>query len=412
MNKSLSFISPRLSLLMFLQFFVWGCWFVTVGNYMMKSDLGESIGIAYSLGPLAAILSPFFLGMIVDRFFSTEKTLGTLHLLGGGAMLCIPFTTGHSSYLFISLLFLHTLFYMPTLGLSNTLAFHHIDNPEKRFPAIRVFGTIGWIAAGVLVSKIMHADETALPLQIAGGSAILLGIYCFTLPHTPPAQTNQPISIKDILCLDALKLLKQPAMMSFFLSSLLICIPLAAYYAFAPVFVNAVGMADPAFKMSFGQVSEIAFMLLMPLLFIRLGVKRMLQIGMLAWVARYALFALSFDNTQQLQWMILLGIALHGICYDFFFVTGQVYVDKVAPEGLRGQLQGLLVMVTQGVGMLIGAQIAGKLNVTLVQNKAGSILETWSVYWAVPCIMALLVWIVFTCTFRDKLSGKGETPTA
>ena len=260
------------------------------------------------------------------------------------------------------------------------------------------FGTIGWIVAGVLVSKVLHADETALPLQIGGGASVLLGIYCFTLPHTPPPSKGKKSSVRDILCIDALGLLKQPAVAVFFVCSLLICIPLAAYYAFAPVFVNAVGMEDPAFKMSLGQASEVLFMLAMPLLFARLGVKRMLQIGMLAWVARYAMFAFGVDD--GLRWMILIGIALHGICYDFFFVTGQIYVDQAAPPALRGQLQGLLVMVTQGIGMFVGAQIAGKLNVTIVQNVTENLLGAWKHYWLLPCVAAFVVLVIFSLMFR------------
>ena len=379
---------------------------MTVGNYMMKSGLGNSIGTAYSLGPIAAILSPFLLGMVVDRFFATERTLGVLHVLGGAALLTAPLVAEQSSGLFIGILFLHTLFYMPTLGLSNTQAFHHIRNPEKEFPAIRVFGTIGWIVAGVFVSKILHADETALPLQIGGAASVLLGIYCFTLPHTPPPSKGKKSSVRDILCIDALGLLKQPSVAVFFACSLLICIPLAAYYAFAPVFVNAVGMEDPAFKMSLGQASEVLFMLAMPFLFARLGVKRMLQIGMLAWVARYAMFAFGIED--GMRWMILIGIAIHGICYDFFFVTGQIYVDQAAPPALRGQLQGLLVMVTQGLGMFIGAQIAGKLNISIVQNATEDLLEAWKHYWLLPCVAALVVLVIFSVMFRVPKSEDGQ----
>ena len=395
-EKQSSFVGSRLSIMMFLQFFVWGAWFVTVGNYMLKADMGDAIGWAYSVGPIAAILSPFLLGMVADRFFAAERVLGGLHIVGGILLFCAPMAA--TAPLFIGMLFLHTICYMPTLGLTNTLAFHHITDQEKQFPLIRVFGTLGWIAANIVVSKIFHADETALLMQIAGGTGVLLGFYCLSLPHTPPAMKGKKISMRDLLCLDALALLKKPSFLVFIVSSTLICIPLAAYYAFAPVFVNATGLPDPAFKMSFGQMSEIVFLLIMPLFFKRLGVKKMLLVGMLAWVARYGLFALGAPSGTL--WMILGGIALHGICYDFFFVTGQIYVDKEAPAALRGQAQGLLILVTQGIGMLVGAQIAAKLFRVLVQGQEGDVLLAWRQYWLVPCIAAVLVTILFALLFK------------
>jgi len=346
--------------MMFLQFFVWGAWYVTVGNYMDKIGMGGSIGDAYTVAPIAALISPFFLGMIADRFFATERILAVMHLLGGVIMLLAPTVaqTG-SSMAFIGVLLLHMLCYMPTLGLTNSLAFHNLTNQEKQFPLIRVFGTIGWIAAGVLVSKYLKADESPDQFYVTGGAAILLGVFSFSLPHTPPPSKGKSVTSRDVLGLDALGLLKKPSFLVFLLGSMLICIPLAGYYAYAQLFVKHAGFHNPAFTMSFGQVSEVLFMLIMPLCFRSLGVKWMLVIGMLAWVARYSLFSASvIDGTM---WMILIGILLHGICYDFFFVTGQIYVDKVAPVNIRGQAQGLLVMATQGLGLGIGAQVFQRL---------------------------------------------------
>ena len=400
-DKKPTWIATRLSIMMFLQFFVWGAWFVTAGNYMGKVGLGDSIGWAYSVGPIAAILSPFLLGMVADRFFATERVLGFVHILGGIVLFCAPMVVKDetSAPLFIGMLLFHMICYMPTLGLTNTLAFHNITNQEKQFPLIRVFGTIGWIVAGVVVSKVFHADETALPFQIGGGAGVLLGLYCLTLPHTPPSAKGQKVSVRDLLCLDALSLLKKPAFLIFIISSTLICIPLAAYYAYAPVFVNASGLADPAFKMTFGQMSEIFFMLVMPLFFARLGVKKMLLVGMLAWVVRYALFALGAP--AGVLWMIIGGIALHGICYDFFFVTGQIYVDKEAPVALRGQAQGFLILVTQGIGMLVGAQISAKLYAKYVLGHEKNVLLGWQHYWWVACIAAGAVAIFFAVLFKQ-----------
>ncbi|WP_372845676.1 nucleoside permease [Pontiella sp.] len=407
-KKSPVFIVPRLSVMMFLQFFVWGAWFVTVGNYMFKQGMGDSVGWAYSIGPIAAIISPFVLGMVADRFFATERVLGALHIVGGVLMFCAPMVVdgAESAGIFLTMLFLHMLCYMPTLGLTNTLAFHNITNQEKEFPLIRVFGTIGWIVAGVFVSKVLHSDQTALPFRIAGISGVVLGVYSLTLPNTPPPAKGKKVSLRDVLCLDAIALLKKPSFLVFIVSSMLICVPLAAYYAYAPVFVNDAGLADPAFKMTFGQMSEIFFMLVMPLFFARLGVKKMLLVGMLAWVVRYGLFALGAPAGTM--WMILVGIALHGICYDFFFVTGQIYVDKAAPKPVRGQAQGLLILVTQGVGMLVGAQIAGRLHAAFVMGHETDVLLAWQNYWYIPCAAAAVIMVFFAIFFKASVEKPVE----
>ncbi|MBF0197454.1 MAG: nucleoside permease [Planctomycetes bacterium] len=404
MNQSQSSISIRLSIMMFLQFFIWGSWYVTVGNYMAAHGMSDEIKWAYSVGPMAAIVTPFILGMIADRFFATERVLGVLQIVGGLCLCAAPLVVtgaeGNNATLFILLLLAHMVCYMPTLGLTNTLAFSHIEDQEKQFPLIRVFGTIGWIVAGVLVSKVLHADSTQQPLWIAGGAAILMGFYSFSLPHTPPPSKGKDISIRDILCLDAMGMLKDSSFLVFMLSSLLICIPLAAYYAYAPVYVGQVGFADPAFNMSFGQMSEIVFMLIMPMFFKRLGVKKMLVIGMLAWVVRYGLFAAGAPD--GILWMVLTGIALHGICYDFFFVTGQIYVDKAAPSKIRGQAQGLLVLVTQGIGMLVGAQASGWIYVSFLTESNTLSPELWQQFWGIPCIMAAIILVLFALMFKEQ----------
>ena len=288
------------------------------------------------------------------------------------------------------------LFYMPTLGLSNTLAFHNLTNQEKQFPLIRVFGTIGWIVANIVVSKWLHADFTGLPLQIAGCAGVLLGLYSFTLPHTPPPARGKKVTLREVLCLDALVLLKQPSFFVFLASSVLICIPLAAYYAYTQVFLGDSGFSDPAFNQSFGQMSEVLFMLLMPFFFIRLGVKRMLLVGMFAWVLRYLLFAGAAGD--GIAWMIMAGIILHGICYDFFFVTGQIYVDKKAPKEIRGAAQGFLVQMTLGFGMFIGALVSGKIfNGYTVEDATD-----WRMVWLIPAVFAGAVMLLFAVFFKDR----------
>ena len=394
--------------MMFLQFFIWGAWYVTIGNYMTAMDMADLTHWPYTVNPLAAIISPFFLGMIADRYFATEKVLGVLHILGGVVMFFTPQAAG-SPVLFIGLLGLYNLCYMPTLGLTNSLAFHHIEDQEKQFPLIRVFGTIGWIVAGLFISFVLGGfvtgdvlpDETALPLYTTAVASILLGVYSFSLPHTPPAAKGTAVSMRSILGLDAFNHLKSKPFMVFLASSFLLSIPLAAYYNFAPIFVNAAGASNPAATMSLGQMSEVVFMLLMPLFFVRLGVKWMLVAGMGAWVLRYLLFAMAAP--AGVFWMIAGGILLHGVCYDFFFVTGQIYVDKKSTPAIRGQAQGFLVLVTYGLGMFIGAQIAGNVfNVFLDGSEALTSMQ-WQDFWYIPAAFAGAIMLFFMFTFNDKV---------
>ena len=387
---------------MFLEFFVWGAWYVTVGNYMTEIGLTGVIYWAYTVSPIAAIVSPFFLGMVADRFFATERILGVLHILGGLAMIAAPLAAETSATLFIVVLLLHMLFYMPTLGLTNSLAFHHITDQEKQFPIIRVFGTLGWIVANIFVSAILHADATPIPLYTAGVAGILMGGYSFTLPHTPPQRGGPKPTVRSILGLDALEKLRSKPFAVFAASSLLICIPLSAYYAYAPVFVSEAGLENPAFKMSFGQMSEVLFMVAMPFFFARLGVKWMLVVGMGAWVVRYGLFAMAAPSGAFS--LIVIGILLHGICYDFFFVTGQIYVDQKSSEDIRGQAQGFLVFITYGVGMLVGAQISGWVFNAIVPDL--SILEAWKTFWWIPAAFAGAVMLFFAASFRDQPSKR------
>ena len=405
---SRSSTSARLSVMMFLQFFVWGAWYVTIGNFMTAEGMADLTHWPYTVNPIAAIVAPFFLGLVADRYFATEKVLGVLHILGGIVMFLTPSMTGNPT-VFIVMLLLYNLCYMPTLGLSNTLAFANIEDQEKQFPLIRVFGTIGWIVAGLFISFVLGSfvsgdrlpDETAYPLYTTAIASILLGLYSFSLPHTPPAAAGKPFSARDILGIDAFKQLQSRPFFIFLISSFLICIPLAAYYNFAPIFVNASEISNPAATLSLGQVSEVLFMLLMPFFFRRLGVKWMLVVGMGAWVLRYAFFALAAP--MGIFWMILMGILMHGICYDFFFVTGQIYVDKKASADIRGQAQGMLVLVTYGLGMFIGAQIAGNVFNSFLAGADALSPEQWQSFWWIPAVFAGAILLFFTFTFKDEV---------
>ncbi len=402
------FLGMRLSAMMFLEFFIWGAWYTSVAVYMAAEGMGTLTHWPYTVNPIAAIAAPFFLGLVADRYFATEKVLGVLHLLGGLVLLLVPQFSG-APVLFILLLLLYNLCYMPTLGLANSLAFHHIQSQEKQFPLIRVFGTIGWIVAGLFVSFVLKffvaegrlPEQTPLPIYTAAVASMLLGFFSFTLPHTPPPAAGQRVSIRSIVGLDALEQLGSKPFYVFLVSSFLISIPLAAYYNFTQLFLEATGFQNIAGTQTLGQMSEVVFMLLMPVFFARLGVKWMLLVGMGAWVLRYVLFALAAPST--IFWMIILGILLHGICYDFFFVTGQIYVDKKSTPEIRGQAQGMLVLVTYGLGMLIGAQVAGNLYNSFLSEAGSLTLEAWQQFWFIPAVFAAVVMVLFGLLFNDRV---------
>jgi MFS family permease len=490
-------ITVRLSIMMFLQFFIWGAWYVTAPNYLGTIGFrAYDFGWTYSVGPIAGIITPLFVGMVADRFFSAQRVLGVMHLAGGAIMLAATTLMQTASPVppMINAVFLgYMLTYYPTLALSNTVAMRNMTNPEKEFPPIRVFGTIGWIVAGFLLSAQGWGTKIEM-FYLTAGAAFALGIFSFLLPSTPPSKTGKT-SVREVLGLDALVLLRDRSYSVFVVSSMLICIPLAFYYQIASRVVEMsefeqmgiikammVGMGyiqwiiqsvlqafgftagaavapDPiGATMAFGQISEIIFMLVMPFFFRRLGVKWMLVIGMAAWVMRYALF--SIGAPDQIRWMLLIGILLHGICYDFFFVTGQIYTDRKAPQPIRAQAQGLLVMLTLGVGMLIGAQTAGVVEATFTTERSQQLGEqvqetgreldqltaqlqtapqeqraelqgridevtaqrrelrrdelraiNWQPLWAIPAVFAAVVMVLFAMFFRDNIKPEESSET-
>jgi len=422
--------------MMFLQFFIWGAWFVTLGACLDANRLASIIGAAYGSAPIAAIIAPLFLGLVADRFFPSQKVMGVLLLIGGAAMLAVPgFATKGDAGMVRNLFVLHMLCYMPTLGLGNSIVFANISDQSK-FPALRVWGTIGWIAAGLVVGFLGWSKSLHI-FALSGAAALLLGVFAFALPNTPPPAKGQPLKWSSLFMVDAFKMLTKPSFLVFIVCSILICVPLAFYFLTTSIFLSDMGFKQSASSMSVGQMSEIVFMLLIPMFFRRLGVKWMILIGMAAWVLRYALFAIGAP--EQCVWMLFMAVALHGVCYDFFFVTGFIYADKAAPVTARSQVQSMLVFFTQGIGMYFGywladltmkakvpghaaleaaikvargeetltfAQQLGRMfSVGLPKVDAGLLADVsaqWKTFWLIPSGMAAAVACLFFVAFWDR----------
>ncbi len=401
-------IRTKLSAMMFLEFFIWGSWFVTMGTFLTKTlhATDPQNGLAYGTQSLGAIIAPFIIGLIADRFFSAQKILGVLHLIGA-VLLWFAASSANFENFYPKVL-IYMIVFMPTLALVNSVSFNQMSNPSKDFPPVRVLGTIGWIVAGLTIGWLNWEQNGNLGLtfKMAAAASLILGLFSFSLPDAPPVKKGQKVGLSDILGLDAIGLLKNRSYLLFFLASVAICVPLAFYYNCTNQFLNELHIKSAAGIQSFGQVSELLFMILMPLFFVRLGIKKMLGLGMLAWAIRYLLFA--YGNADQNYWMLILGIVMHGICYDFFFVTGQIYTDSLAGEKFKSAAQGFITLATYGVGMLIGSIIQGSV---VGAYKIGD-AHDWKTIWLIPAAISAVVVVLFLLFFRENSVEKDAVMNA
>ena len=398
-------IKIQLSFMMFLEFFIWGGWFVTMGTFLSQSfkASGSQLAQAYETQSIGAIIAPFVIGLIADRYFSAQKILGFLHILGA-VVLCLA-GTSNDFISFYPFVLIYMILYMPTLALVNSVAFRQMKDPSKEFPPIRVFGTVGWIVAGLTIGYLGWESQKLLSytFYLTACASAILGVFSFTLPDTPPKAEKGDYSISKVLGLDALSLLKDTKYLIFFMSSILICIPLAFYYQHANQFLNELGMQKAAAVMTLGQISEALFILLLPIFLKRYGIKTSLIVGMLAWVVRYVLFA--YGDIGENAWMLIFGVILHGICYDFFFVSGQIYTDYKAGDKFKSSAQGLITLATYGLGMLVGFRLAGYITDQFIISSG----HDWTQIWIIPSGFALFVLLFFILTFKnEKIKLKDE----
>ncbi|MHA8095178.1 nucleoside permease [Aquirufa lenticrescens] len=393
MKSSVKF---QLMSMMFLMFFGWGAWYGQMSKYLLDNlhATGDQVGNAYTTFAIASIFAPFFVGLISDRFFAAQKVMGFLNILGGVILYFLSLERDPEAFFWYILAY--TLCFAPNLALSNSIAMNQMSNPEKEFPSIRVTGTIAWIVVTNIIGFYALGDKVAI-FEIAMYTSFLLGIYSFTLPNTPP-KGDKNASVAQILGLDALKLFKDRSFLIFFISSILICIPLSFYYAMANPSLTDSHMSNVENKMSLGQASEVIFMLLIPIAFTRLGVKKMLVVGLVAWIIRFLCFG--YGDGISSEWILYIGIILHGVCYDFFFVTGQIYTDQKAGEKIKNSAQGLITFATYGIGMGIGSKLSGIVLDYYTVNE----VKDWQAVWMVPAAIAGVVLLLFVFFFSESKS--------
>jgi len=392
----------KLSLFMFLQYFIWSSWYMTLGSYLGTLNFtGTEIGASYGAFAWGAILSPFIVGLIADRFFASEKIIAVLGIAGGLVMFFIPqLKTFGSVY---PTLILYCMLYAPTLALGNSISMTHLADAKKDFPFVKIFSAVGWIAGGVVLSQ-LKGEQSPLQYYLAGGTSMVFGLFALSLPHTPPKKKGQNVPLSEVLGLDALALLKKPTFAIFILCMFLICIPLYFYFVNMGTYLTQLKWADMAQKMTLAQVSDIIFLVLLPLMLKKLGYKKTIFLGILAWAARYFMLSASAASTGTV--LIFGAILLHGICYDFLFIAGQLYVDSEANERIRGAAQGLIAIILWGFGSLVGTYLAGYfMDLHKLATPKGDITHDWAAIWATPAWIAVAVLMVFVIFFREPKKG-------
>jgi nucleoside transporter len=395
-------IKTKLAIFMFLQYLIWGSWYVSMASYLSKTlqFSGEQIGLAYGAFAIGAMIAPFFVGLIADRYFASEKILAFLGIFGGLLLFLLPEMTTFGG--FYPMLILYCCTYVPTLALGNSVSLHHLENPKRDFPLVKTLSAVGWIAAGLMLSFVFHGELSAIQFYVAGTISILFGLFSLTLPHTPPMKTGKDVSLGEILGLDALALLKKPSFAIFIACMFLICIPLYFYFVNMNLYVTELGWTNSAAKMSLAQVSDIIFLILLPILLSTLGYKKTIFIGILAWAARYFFLAGSVDAGNMQTTFVFTAILLHGVCYDFLFIAGQLYVDGEANERIRGAAQGLIAFILWGVGAFVGTNLAGISQAAYtLENASGTIAHDWQGIWIYPAWGSVAVLVIFVVFFRE-----------
>jgi nucleoside transporter len=394
-----SSVDARLSLMMFLNYVIWGAWYVTLGTYLTATlgFSGTQAGAVFGTTALAAMVSPFFVGLVADRFFATERVLAVVHLLGAVFLYLVTRATSFGAVYLLMLAY--CLCYFPTIALTNALALRQVKNAGAEFPLIRVFATIGWIVVGQAIGWLKWEKSPDMFL-LAAGASVVMALYSLTLPHTPPLGKGQPVTIGTILGLDALTMLRERSYLVFIIASILACIPLTFYFSFTNAYLNEVGVQNAAGKMTLGQVAEVGAMLAMPFIFRRVTVKAILVAGLFAWSLRYGLLA--YGNAGPGIWMFYVAILLHGICFDFFFMTGQLYTDQEAPAKLRGTAQGFLTFVTYGVGMFIGSLLSGVTVDIFTSGTGASVTRDWRAFWLTSAAGAFVILLLVAALFQSK----------
>lgn len=407
MTQTQNQIKIKLAAFMFLQYFIWGSWYVSMGTYLSKTLQfdGSQIGLAYGAFAIGAMISPFFVGLLADRYFASEKILALLGIFGGVLLFLLPGMTTFGS--FYPTLIAYCTTFLPTLALGNSLSLHHLRDQKRDFPRIKALSSVGWIAGGLTLSILFKGEQSAVQFYLAGAVSVLFGLFSLTLPHTPPKKTGKDVSLGNILGLDALALMKRPSFAVFILCMFLICIPLYFYFVNMNLYVTELQWSYSAAKMSLAQVSDVVCLLLLPFILRSLGYKKTIFLGILFWAIRYFLLAGSVDSASFQTVFVFAAILLHGVCYDFLFIAGQLYVDEEANETIRGAAQGLIAFILWGVGSFVGTHLAGLSQAYhTLEQPVGSIAHDWQGIWIYPAYGSMAVLIIFLIFFPGASKAK------